>query len=683
MGVVLSLLLSIVGGTSPAEATGNSAYLIELGLDEVRDMVYIREADRIVVVGDDEAQVYTREGVRTGRITGIPGAWAVEESGRYAVVVSPSTGELVVINAATAAVEKRILAKAQGISSITAVGDTVWYAHGPDQWDAGIGKATISTGEATPFFLDGYYNGGLIDASPGMPESVFYTPTGLSPADVRRFDTDGTEHDSPYHSTFRPIVVDEAGDYIYAFHNGSLVQMDTDTLERTGFFYEYPGGRMGSVFNAGNSIAIHNDEILAQGFSNTVAIYDMGAPAIKYQLDIPGEVRALDVTASEIFVVHGGPTPGAGTQASSKLWIVPHDFVAPSPQILVWASAYGDVETSERPTASWSCSDNSRGSGQVAYGGELVIQLSPIVTWCDVSLSSVPGLLAVDSQTGDGDFVESNSTRVVISVAGDHHHALFVHEFPSVYNDLTTFINQQYLDLLDRAPTTPEYQSAFERLSQGSITSAGFVAELAASDDFLGRVAPVSRLYLSYFDRWPDESGLSYWLMRSRGGMTLDAASDFFAGSTEFGIRYGELDNTEFVKLVYENVLGRSPDSAGYSYWTSQLSAGLSRGELMTGFSESPENINKLQATVVVRSLYSSLLEREPDAEGLAFWSNEYRQGRSLEGMVAGFLASNEYFNRFWHIDQTAGLRDAESLVEPTQRQSVVFSEELLERLAS
>ena len=45
----------------------------------------------------------------------------------------------------------------------------------------------------------------------------------------------------------------------------------------------------------------------------------------------------------------------------------------------------------------------------------------------------------------------------------------------------------------------------------------------------------------------------------------------------------------QFVGLVYDNVLGRSPDLTGLQYWLGQLLGGLSRGRLMIGFSDSAE----------------------------------------------------------------------------------------------
>ncbi|NLD75713.1 MAG: DUF4214 domain-containing protein [Acidimicrobiales bacterium] len=100
----------------------------------------------------------------------------------------------------------------------------------------------------------------------------------------------------------------------------------------------------------------------------------------------------------------------------------------------------------------------------------------------------------------------------------------------------------------------------------------------------------VLRLYRAYFRRDPDRAGLAYWVARySSGEMSLAAISSFFAGSEEFRKTYGALSDADFVRLVYQNVLGRQPDAKGEQHWTSKLATGTSRGQVMIGFSESPE----------------------------------------------------------------------------------------------
>ncbi len=105
----------------------------------------------------------------------------------------------------------------------------------------------------------------------------------------------------------------------------------------------------------------------------------------------------------------------------------------------------------------------------------------------------------------------------------------------------------------------------------------------------------IYRLYSAYFLREPDMIGWSYWLSTygSRSNTNLEVVSDSFAISDEFVARYGHLTNAEFVTLVYQNVLGRDPDSVGFAHWVGALDGGYPRGAVMIAFSESEEYVNK------------------------------------------------------------------------------------------
>lgn len=99
------------------------------------------------------------------------------------------------------------------------------------------------------------------------------------------------------------------------------------------------------------------------------------------------------------------------------------------------------------------------------------------------------------------------------------------------------------------------------------------------------------RLYLAYFLRLPDADGLNYWLTVGYGTLPLAQASYYFAESREFELMYGEANDDRFLELIYQNVLRRSPDLEGFTYWQGVLADGYDRGLLMIWFSESEENI--------------------------------------------------------------------------------------------
>ena len=102
----------------------------------------------------------------------------------------------------------------------------------------------------------------------------------------------------------------------------------------------------------------------------------------------------------------------------------------------------------------------------------------------------------------------------------------------------------------------------------------------------------VFRLYNAAFARLPDAKGLENWIAgNTLGGMTYAISAQEFASSQEFKNRYGENStDTQYITTLYNNVLERSPDAAGLANYQNLLANGKERGALLLDFSESPEN---------------------------------------------------------------------------------------------
>jgi hypothetical protein len=116
-------------------------------------------------------------------------------------------------------------------------------------------------------------------------------------------------------------------------------------------------------------------------------------------------------------------------------------------------------------------------------------------------------------------------------------------------------------------------------------------ADIALAFDLDGNAGQTYRLYQAAFDRTPDTPGLSDWIRGMDGGMSLKTVASGFIGSAEFQGLYGaNPTNTQFIDLLYSNVLNRAPDQAGYDYWLGQMAGGMTRELVLIGFSESAEN---------------------------------------------------------------------------------------------
>lgn len=284
------------------------------------------------------------------------------------------------------------------------------------------------------------------------------------------------------------------------------------------------------------------------------------------------------------------------------------------------------------PLATGSLSPAAAASGYFAFHLHRVAGLEPSF------LASEPGLDA----DGDGipDLRELDLGRDPESKDNDI--------FSPVPASAGLFAMQQYRDFLAREGDAGGIDHWSSMITAGIRTRAQVIDFFFASPEFQGVIAPVARLYFAYFRRIPDYDGLQFWFGYSRAGHPLEAISELFAGSPEFAMTYGGLDNAAFVTLVYQNILGRVPDAGGFAHWKGRLDSGaMTRGQLMVAFSESPEYRALTFNDVYVTMTYSAMLRRAPDPGGFAFWVGYLDAGNSGLALIDGFLGSSEYRWRF------------------------------------
>lgn len=152
----------------------------------------------------------------------------------------------------------------------------------------------------------------------------------------------------------------------------------------------------------------------------------------------------------------------------------------------------------------------------------------------------------------------------------------------------TTVISQYYTGILRLTPTTailnnyatfPTYAAVMESMETSAIAS----------------VDPVIRLYQAAFGRVPDSGGLDFWVQQYTGGgaggtRTLENMASGFVASAEFVNKYGSLSNLQYVGALYTNILNRAGESEGIAYWTNQLNTGAkTRAQVLNDFAQSPE----------------------------------------------------------------------------------------------
>lgn len=103
----------------------------------------------------------------------------------------------------------------------------------------------------------------------------------------------------------------------------------------------------------------------------------------------------------------------------------------------------------------------------------------------------------------------------------------------------------------------------------------------------------VYHLYQAAFARIPDTAGFQFWAnLADQQGLTAQQLATNFINSAEFTSKFGvNPTNAEYVTKLYTNVLGRAPDQEGLNFWIKQADAGLSHEQLLVNFATSNENV--------------------------------------------------------------------------------------------
>ena len=208
------------------------------------------------------------------------------------------------------------------------------------------------------------------------------------------------------------------------------------------------------------------------------------------------------------------------------------------------------------------------------------------------------------------------------------------------------FVSQLYLDLLNRQPEPNGLAFWVGNLNAGGVRK-DVAYQFFASAEFQQTGNFVLSVYIAVLGRDPDFGGWLFWLNNLNGGVPRATMVQQFINSPEFVLIYGSLNNTQFVQLVYQNVLGRPPDTAGLNFWVGSLNAGQTRGDMMLAFINSAEFQTRIQNRSLADLLYLGFLRRSPEPAGQAFWLNSLNNGLQGANAIDPFIGSSEYFGRF------------------------------------
>lgn len=88
-------------------------------------------------------------------------------------------------------------------------------------------------------------------------------------------------------------------------------------------------------------------------------------------------------------------------------------------------------------------------------------------------------------------------------------------------------------------------------------------------------IESVQQLYVAYFNRPAEPTGLNYWVnaIQNNGG-TLTDVSRAFAATTEYQAQFAGMSSDQIIVKIYDNLFNRLPDQSGLNYWSGNLQSG-------------------------------------------------------------------------------------------------------------
>ena len=169
-------------------------------------------------------------------------------------------------------------------------------------------------------------------------------------------------------------------------------------------------------------------------------------------------------------------------------------------------------------------------------------------------------------------------------------------------------------------------------------------------------------LYSTFFGRKSEPNGKAYWVSELRKGTkNRDDVINGFIDSTEwcnicatYGVKSGsptakaEIPSEgakAFATRLYKNALGREPDNDGLKYWSLALTnleqTGIDAARL---FFESDEfRYLRTSNSEYVSRLYLTFMDRYGETDGVNYWVNELTNGKTRKEVLAGFTNSQEF----------------------------------------
>ena len=206
-------------------------------------------------------------------------------------------------------------------------------------------------------------------------------------------------------------------------------------------------------------------------------------------------------------------------------------------------------------------------------------------------------------------------------------------------------------------------------------TSVGVSAYTGSVESANARYVVAS--YQQFLHRDPADAGLDFHLDRLVSGG--DLSREQFARSLLFGPEGSAIEVTN----AYQGILGRGGEPSGRAFWAEHLQTRdvLDLRVLLMSSDEYHRRSGGTDASWIA-ALYRDILGRTPESVGLSYWSGQAARGVPRPLIVAGFYLGNEslgrrtdvYYQRALSRNPTAAERSAGAAIIAAEGERALYA---------
>ena len=261
---------------------------------------------------------------------------------------------------------------------------------------------------------------------------------------------------------------------------------------------------------------------------------------------------------------------------------------------------------------------------------------------------------------------EENSESLFFQIDTDVD--LIGYTLPKIDPSFKDFVERLYKVALERPSDLDGKAFWVEKVGSGEYSGADCARFfLLEAPEFMNRNLSVDEfvetLYKIFFNRASDAAGKKGWVdaINSKK-MTRQIVVENFIESTEwcnvcavYGVRSGaqwhKADKAspnaiKFATRLYTCCLGRAPEQGGLNYWSLALTNREQTGcSAANEFFKSAEFIGfKLKDDEYIKRLYTTFMDREPNASEVSYWTGEIAKGTQTRDSVLAFFGQSEEF---------------------------------------